>query len=125
MPVSELTPFSYVILLLVGSHGAAPHDLVRMQRQGNWIYWTAAESRFYSEPKRLSELGYLETRASPAGPPTAPSTRSRPGPGRDRAMAGRARGFVRIQNEPAARLTGPIWRRTSARSSAACSPSSR
>ena len=62
MSADDLTSFSYVILLLVGSGGAAPHDLLRMHRQGNWIYWTAAESRFYSEPKRLAELGYLNAR---------------------------------------------------------------
>ena len=46
MSVSDLSSFSYVIRLLVGSGGAAPHDLLRMHRQGNWIDWTAAESRF-------------------------------------------------------------------------------
>ena len=107
MPVSKLTPFSYVILLLVGSHGAAPHDLVRMQRQGNWIYWTAAESRFYSEPKRLSELGYLATRREP-GRTTDRTLYTLSDAGREAVARWLAEpsGFIRIQNEPAARLTG-------------------
>jgi hypothetical protein len=91
MSADDLTSFSYVILLLVGSGGAAPHDLLRMHRQGNWIYWTAAESRFYSEPKRLAQLRYLNARR-----------------GR-KAIAGwlaEPSGFIRIQNEPAARLNG-------------------
>ena len=59
-----LTPFSYVVLALVGEGGAGPHDLVRMMRQGR-IYWAAAESHFYAEPKRLEKLGYLTSRKEP------------------------------------------------------------
>ena len=36
MSTASLTPFSYVILVLVGEGGAGPHDLVRMMRQGAW-----------------------------------------------------------------------------------------
>jgi PadR family transcriptional regulator AphA len=103
----QLSPFSYVILILVGEGGAAPHDLRRMSSQGLRIYWSAAESRWYSEPKRLAQLGYL--RAS-----------KQPGRTHDRTVyALTARGrravadwlatpsdFIRIQNEPAARLNG-------------------
>ena len=32
MGTASLTPFSYVILILVGEGGAGPHDLVRMMR---------------------------------------------------------------------------------------------
>ena len=36
----KMTPFSYVILVLVGNSGAGPHDLVRMMRNGR-IFWSA------------------------------------------------------------------------------------
>jgi PadR family transcriptional regulator, regulatory protein AphA len=61
---SELTPFSYVVLVLVGQGGAGPHDLVRMARQGR-IYADFAESQWYAEPKRLERLGYLASRREP------------------------------------------------------------
>lgn len=64
MSSSALTPFSYVVLVLVGRGGAGPHDLVRMARQGR-IYWSAAESQWYGEPKRLAKLGYLTARKEP------------------------------------------------------------
>ena len=35
-----------------------------MMRQGR-IYWAAAESHYYSEPKRLERLGYLTSRKEP------------------------------------------------------------
>ena len=60
----ELTAFSYVVLTLVGRHGAGPHDLVRMARQGR-VYWTAADSQWYSEPKRLAKLGLLRAEKRP------------------------------------------------------------
>jgi DNA-binding PadR family transcriptional regulator len=60
----ELTPFSYAVLALVGEGGAGPHDIVRMMRQGR-LYWTAAESHYYAEPKRLERLGYLVSRKEP------------------------------------------------------------
>jgi PadR family transcriptional regulator, regulatory protein AphA len=56
-----LTPFSYVVLTLVGRGGAGPHDLVRMARSGR-VYWDAAESQWYAEPKRLEALGHLSAR---------------------------------------------------------------
>jgi DNA-binding PadR family transcriptional regulator len=59
-----LTPFSYVVLTLVGQGGAGPHDLVRMARQGR-IYWDAADSQWYAEPKRLESLGLLAARKEP------------------------------------------------------------
>jgi DNA-binding PadR family transcriptional regulator len=61
MSRSELTPFSYIVLALVGDGGAGPHDIVRMMRRGH-IYWAAAESHFYAEPKRLERLGLLASR---------------------------------------------------------------
>ena len=64
MSRDKLTPFSYVVLTLVGQGGAGPHDLVRMARSGR-IYWDAAESQWYAEPKRLELLGYLSSRQQP------------------------------------------------------------
>lgn len=60
----SLTPFSYVILVLVGRNGAGPHDLRRMAEQGR-VYWSAAPSQFYAEPKRLEKLGLLTARREP------------------------------------------------------------
>lgn len=61
---SDLTPFSYVVLTLVGREGAGPHDLVRIARQGR-VHWSAAESQYYAEPKRLETLGYLRAEKRP------------------------------------------------------------
>lgn len=58
MSSDRLTPFSYVVLTLVGEGGSGAHDLVRMARAGR-VYWDAAESQWYAEPKRLEGLGYL------------------------------------------------------------------
>ena len=60
----ELTPFSYVILALVGREGAGPHDIVQMMRQGE-LFWSTSESHYYAEPKRLAKLGYLSARREP------------------------------------------------------------
>src|SRR3954468_13416506 len=65
MGTASLTPFSYVILVLVGEGGAGPHDLVRMMRQGAWAYWTSSQSQYYSEPKRLARLGLLTGARAP------------------------------------------------------------
>jgi len=61
---SELTPFSYAVLALVGPQGAGPHDLVKDAREGR-MYWNAAPSQWYAEPKRLAALGYLAARKQP------------------------------------------------------------
>jgi DNA-binding PadR family transcriptional regulator len=60
----KLTPFSYVVLALVGRGGAGPHDIVRMMRDGA-IFWTTSESHYYAEPKRLAKLGLLQARTEP------------------------------------------------------------
>jgi PadR family transcriptional regulator, regulatory protein AphA len=60
----ELTLFSYEILGLVGRGGAGAHDLLRMAQRGRILAW-AGESQYYVEPKRLSELGYLDARKEP------------------------------------------------------------
>jgi DNA-binding PadR family transcriptional regulator len=61
----ELRGISYVVLALVGEGGASAHELARMVRQGGPLYWTAAESKVYAEPKRLAGLGYLRVRTVP------------------------------------------------------------
>jgi len=42
---SELTPLSRVVLALVGRGGAGPHDLVRMARGGQRLYYAGAASK--------------------------------------------------------------------------------
>ncbi|HTZ05004.1 MAG TPA: PadR family transcriptional regulator [Gaiellaceae bacterium] len=65
MSSDRLTPFAYTVLALVGAGGAGPHDLARMMRQQGGLYWNAAESQWYAEPKRLERLGYLRSRKEP------------------------------------------------------------
>jgi DNA-binding PadR family transcriptional regulator len=60
----ELSLFSYEILGLVGRDGARPHDLLRLAKRGRMLAW-AGESRYYTEPQRLADLGYLEARKEP------------------------------------------------------------
>ena len=72
---SELGLFSYEILGLVGSGGAGAHDLLRMARRGRMLDW-AGESQYYSEPKRLARLGYLDGSREPGKTRSEPSTRS-------------------------------------------------
>jgi DNA-binding PadR family transcriptional regulator len=102
----KLTPFSYVILVLVGEGGAGAHDLIRMMRIGR-IFWTAAPSHYYAEPKRLEKLGYLSAHKEPG------KTRERTvyeltAKGRKavREWLAEPSSFIRIQNEPAVRLLG-------------------
>jgi DNA-binding PadR family transcriptional regulator len=64
MSRTDLSPFSYVVLVLIGRDGAGPHDLVRMARQGR-VYASAAESHYYGEPKRLAKLGHLTAEKQP------------------------------------------------------------
>jgi PadR family transcriptional regulator, regulatory protein AphA len=64
MAGDELTLFSYEILGLVGHGGASAHDLRQMARHGRILDW-AGESQYYTEPKRLARLGYLEARKEP------------------------------------------------------------
>jgi DNA-binding PadR family transcriptional regulator len=61
----DLTPLSYVVLALVGRGGAAPHDLVRMARGGQRLYYAGAASKIYEQPKRLERLGYLRSEKRP------------------------------------------------------------
>jgi DNA-binding PadR family transcriptional regulator len=61
---TELSLFSIEILGLVGRQGAGPHDLLRFAQRGRMLAW-AGESQYYTEPKRLAKLGYLEARKEP------------------------------------------------------------
>ncbi|MBW3592596.1 MAG: PadR family transcriptional regulator [Actinobacteria bacterium] len=104
MSTSDLSPFSYAVLGLVGDGGAAPHDIVRMMRQGR-PYWTTSPSHYYAEPKRLEKLGYLAARKEPG------RTRERThytltDTGREalREWLARPSRFPRIQNEAAVRV---------------------
>jgi DNA-binding PadR family transcriptional regulator len=64
MTTNELTLFSYEILGLVGRGEVGPHDLRRMVHQGRMLDW-AGESQYYTEPKRLAKLGYLDAHKAP------------------------------------------------------------
>jgi DNA-binding PadR family transcriptional regulator len=101
---SKLTPFSYVILGLVGRDGAGPHDIVRMMRQGA-IFWTTSESHFYGEPKRLAKLGYLAAEKQPGrtGQRTHYRLTKRGKAALERWLAQPA-AMPRIQNEAAVKL---------------------
>ena len=61
---SDLRPFSYAVLALVGERGAGAHDIADMMRRAP-MYWAAAQSQWYAEPKRLAELGYLSAQRRP------------------------------------------------------------
>lgn len=101
----ELRGISYVVLALVGEGGASPHELARMVRQGGPVYWTAAPSKVYAEPKRLAELGYLDGRVAPGE--TRPKTVYRLTTKGRRALRDWLRSptrFPRIQDEAHLRL---------------------
>jgi PadR family transcriptional regulator, regulatory protein AphA len=53
------------VLALVGRDGAGPHDLARMMQAQGGLYWAAAESQWYAEPKRLEGLGLLRSTRQP------------------------------------------------------------
>ena len=123
MGTASLTPFSYVILVLVGEGGAGPHDLVRMMRQGAWAYWTSSQSQYYAEPKRLEGLGLLSAASAPGRTHDRTVYRLTEA-GREALAAwlGTPAAFPRVQNEAAVRLLGassPIPRPCS-RACAAC-----
>ena len=103
-PSQKLTPFSYVILALVGRGGAGPHDIVRMMREGA-IFWTTSESHYYAEPKRLAELGFLQARTEPGR--TRPRTHYELTDDGRRALAewlAVPAGMPRVQNEGIVKL---------------------
>lgn len=101
----ELTATSCVVLALVGEGGASAHDLVRMMRQGGPVYWGAAESKLYAEPKRLARLGYLDPRPAPGRThQRTVYTLTAAGRAGLRDWLGRAARFPTIKNEAHLRL---------------------
>lgn len=104
MSREKLSPFSYVVLALVGEGGAGAHDLVASMRHGR-PYWTDSPRHFYAEPKRLERLGYLSAREEP-GITRSRTVYSLTEPGREalREWIPRPSRFPRIQNEALARL---------------------
>jgi PadR family transcriptional regulator AphA len=104
---TKLTPFSYAVLVLVGEGGAGAHDLVRMMREGQYVFWAAATSQWYAEPKRLAELGYLHAEKAP-GRTHERTHYTLTDAGRDalREWLGQPSAFTRIQCEPVVRLLG-------------------
>src|SRR5690349_5902273 len=104
MAAADLTPFSYTVLTLVGRDGAGPHDLVRMARQGR-VYWTAADSQWYSEPKRLAKLGFLRAEKRPGRTRERTHyTLTEPGRAALLEWAAEPARFPRIQHEAVTRL---------------------
>lgn len=104
MSSAALTPFSYVVLVLVGREGAGPHDLVQMARRGR-VYWSAADSQYYAEPKRLEALGLLSSSKEPGR--TRERTHYRltdAGVAAVREWAGTPVGFPRLQHEAVVRV---------------------
>jgi PadR family transcriptional regulator, regulatory protein AphA len=103
----KLTPFSYAVLVLVGEGGAGAHDLVRMMRDGQHVFWAAATSQWYAEPKRLAELGYLHAEKGP-GRTHERTHYTLTDAGRDalREWLAAPSAFTRIQCEPVVRLLG-------------------
>jgi DNA-binding PadR family transcriptional regulator len=101
----ELTPLSYVVLALVGRGGAAPHDLVRMARGGQRLYYAGAASKIYEQPKRLERLGYLRSEKQP-GRTTERTyyTLTAKGLAALREWHARPSSFPRIQSEAVARV---------------------
>lgn len=71
---TRLTPFSYVVLTLVGNGGATAPELDEMRHRGV-LYWSAPRSQWYAEPKKLAAGGYLRTETEPGR--TGPRTRYR------------------------------------------------
>ena len=105
MSTNDLNGLSYVVLDLIGRGGAGPHDLVRMARTGQRLFWAGAESKIYAEPKRLEALGYLTSAKGPG------KTRERThymltekGLAAMREWLARPSPFPRIQSEAAIRV---------------------
>jgi PadR family transcriptional regulator, regulatory protein AphA len=100
----RLTPFSYVVLTLVGEGGATAHELSQMHRRGR-MYWDAPRSQWFAEPKRLAEQGLLAAAQEPGR--TGTRTRYRITDAGRGALAEWVRspvGLPKIQNEAVVRV---------------------
>jgi DNA-binding PadR family transcriptional regulator len=103
----KLTPFSYAVLVLVGEGGAGAHDLVRMMRQGQHVFWAASASQWYAEPKRLAEVGLLDAERTPGRTHERTHyTLTDAGRAALREWLAQPSAFTRIQSEPVVRLLG-------------------
>ena len=94
------------MLVLVGRGGASAHDIVRMMRNGR-LYWSAAASHYYAEPKRLEELGYLTSETAPGRTTDRRVYRLTPdGEAAVAAWLAEPTPLPRVQNEAVVRLLG-------------------
>jgi DNA-binding PadR family transcriptional regulator len=65
LAVRPLSFTSYIVLALVGRHGAGVHDIARSIQQGGQLYGGVALSQVYAEAKRLHDSGHLTARVEP------------------------------------------------------------
>ena len=101
----KTTPFSFTVLVLVGEGGAGAHDLVRMMREGEHVFWAAAASQWYAEPKRLAEMGLLHAERTPGRTHERTHyTLTDAGRAALREWLAQPSAFTRIQCEPVVRL---------------------
>jgi DNA-binding PadR family transcriptional regulator len=101
------TPFSFTVLVLVGEGGAGAHDLVRMMREGQHVFWAASASQWYAEPKRLAEMGLLHAERTPGRTHERTHyTLTDAGRAALREWLAQPSAFTRIQCEPIVRLLG-------------------
>jgi PadR family transcriptional regulator AphA len=63
---TELKPFSYAVLAIVGDGGASTPELVEMVTRGAPFFWARAPTQAYDEPPRLEKLGFLTSHKQPA-----------------------------------------------------------
>jgi PadR family transcriptional regulator, regulatory protein AphA len=104
---TKLTTFAYAVLVLVGEGGAGAHDLVRMMREGQHVFWAASASQWYAEPKRLAELGLLHAEKTPGRTHERTHyTLTDEGRAAPRDWLAEPSAFTRIQSEPVVRLLG-------------------
>lgn len=102
---SELTSLSYVVLAMVGRHGASAYELVQMAESGQRLFWAGGASKIYAEPKRLAALGYLDAELRPGKRRARPHyTLTDSGLASLREWLGLVSPFPRIQSEAAIRV---------------------